>query len=220
MKKAMFALVLVSLSSSAFAADFSELAALKAPDLAVKTDAPAVPVPAAPVKETAEVPQDLVYKFTRVSNDLRRLEADTTWLRNDINRLESDARRIEQGSSNVFFSNDLRRMSMDMSRRAGDIQRLAMDLKSLLNSAQKDSRLNQLARDMEWNARDLDNRFQFDILNAAQNLEWTVRRIDPKKIGYDAQWAASDLTRSCRDIQWKTRDLRWDAQELVRRTQP
>lgn len=220
MKKTVFALALVSLASSAIAADFSKLAALKAADFGAKTEATAVPLPAAPAKETAEVPQDIVYKFTQVKNDLWRLESDTTWLRSDINRLESDARRIEQGSSNAFFSSDLRRMSMDMSRRANDAQRLAQDVKNLLNLAQKDARLNQLARDIEWNARDLDNRFQFDILNAAQSLEWTVRRVDPKLIGYDSQWAASDLSRYCRDIQWKTRDLRWDAQELVRKTQP
>lgn len=219
MKKTMFALVLVSFASSAFAADFSRLSALKASDIGVKSQA-AVPVPAAPVKEPPEVPQDLVYKFTQVKNDLWRLENDTTWLRSDINRLESDARRIEQGSSSAFFASDLRRLSMDMSRRYNDAQRLAMDVKNLQNSAQKDAKLNQLARDIEWSARDLDNRFQFDIVNAAQNLEWTVRRVDPKLIGYDAQWAASDLSRYCRDIQWKTRDLRWDAQELVRKTQP
>jgi hypothetical protein len=107
-----------------------------------------------------------------------------------------------------------------MARRYSDLQRFVPDMKNLLKLAQKDAKLNQLARDMEWDARDLDNRFQFDIVHSAQNLEYTVRRIDPKLIGYDAQWTAGDLSRTCRDMQWKTRDLRWDAQELVRKTQP
>lgn len=217
MKIAILPLLLAALVSPACSLDFS-LARLKTADLDVKNAA--VPVPAAPARQETQVPQDLAYKFQQFKNDIWRLETDTTWLRNDLNRLESDARRIEQGSSSAFFSSDLRRMSMDMSRRVNEARRLAMEMKNLLNLAQKDAKLNQLASDIEWDARDLDNRFQFDVINAAQSLEWTVRRIDPKLIGYDAQWAASDLSRACRDVQWQTRDLRWDAQELVRKTQP
>jgi hypothetical protein len=217
MKKVLMLLLVASVVSPAYSLDFS-LSGIKAADL--KVEAAAVPAPSAPVKEEPQVPQDLIYKFNQLKNDLSRLESDTTWLRSDINRLESDARRIEQGSSASFFSMDLRRMTSDMSRRYSDMQRMGMDMKNLLNLAQKDQKLNQLARDIEWDARDLDNRFQFDIVNAAQSLESTVRRIDPKIIGYDAQWKASDLSRTCRDMQWKTRDLRWDAQELVRKTQP
>lgn len=219
MKKALLLLLVASVVSPAYSLDFS-LNKLKVSDLAVK--AAAVPVPAAPAKEDPlpQVPQDIVAKFQQFKNDIWRLESDTTWLRSDIDRLESDARSIEMGSASPFFAGDLRRMSMDLSRRANEAQRLAFEMKNLLGLAQKDAKLNQLASDIEMDARDLDNRFQFEVMNAANNLEWTVRRIDPKLIGYDAQWAASDLSRYCRDIQWKTRDLRWDAQELVRKTQP
>ncbi len=216
--KKMFALLVVSaVVSPAYSLDFP-LAGMKATDLSAKAAEATVPPPSAPAQE--EVPQDLVYKFNLLRNDLSRLESDTTWLRSDIDRLESDARRIEQGASSAFFASDLRRMSYDMSRRYNDLQRYVMDMKNLLNLAVKDQKLNDIARDIEWDARDLDNRFQFEIINAAQSLEYTVRRIDPKLIGYDAQWNAGDLSRTCRDIQWKTRDLRWDAAELVRRTQP
>jgi len=218
MKKYLLLFLVTSVVAPAYSLDF-QLANLKAADFAAQDAAPA-PLPGAPVKEEPQVPQDLVYKFTQARNDLARIESDTTWLRSDIDRLEADARRIEQGSSSAFFSMDLRRMSSDMTRRYNDLQRLVFDVKNLLKLAQKDAKLNQLARDMEWDARDLDNRFQFDIMNSAQSLEWTVRRIDPKLIGYDAQWTAGDLSRACRDIQWKTRDLRWDAQELVKKTQP
>jgi hypothetical protein len=218
MKKVLMLLLVAAVVSPAYSLDFS-LNTLKASNIAAKAPAVAVPAPPAPVKE-GPVSPDLVYRFQQFKNDVWRLETDTTWLRSDINRLEADANRIEQGGSNAFFSSDLRRMSMDMSRRANDAQRLAMEMKSLLNLAQKDSQLNGLATDIDWNVRDLDNRFQFDILNAAQSLEYTVRRIDPKLIGYDAQWTASDLSRACRDIQWKTRDMRWDAQELVSKTRP
>lgn len=217
MIKVLALLLAVTAVSPAYSLDFS-LDKLKAADLDVK--AGEVPAPSAPLKEAAQVPQDLVYKFNLARNEVRRLETDTTWLRNDINRLESDARRIEQGVSNPFFSSDLRRMSMDMSRRLGDLQRLAADVKNLISLAVKDEALNRVARDIEWDARDLENRFQFDIVNAAQSLEWTVRRLDPKLVGYDAQWTASDLARVCRDLQWKTRDLSWDARDLAAKTRP
>ncbi|MGD9641633.1 MAG: hypothetical protein AB7V08_02725 [Elusimicrobiales bacterium] len=217
MIKVLALLLAVTAVCPAYSLDFS-LDKIKAADLDVKAEG--VPAPAAPAKVEAQVPQDLVYKFNQVKNDIWRLETDTTWLRNDINKLESDARRIEQGVANPFFSSDLRRMSMDMSRRLSDLQRLAADVKNLLSLAVKDAELNRIARDIEWDARDLENRFQFDIVNAAQSLEWTVRRLDPKLVGYDAQWTASDLSRVCRDLQWKTRDLSWDARDLAAKTQP
>lgn len=217
MIKVLALLLAVTAVSPVYSLDFS-LDKLKAADLGVKAEG--VPAPGAPLKEEAQVPQDLVYKFNQVRNEVRRLETDTTWLRSDINKLESDARRIEQGVADPFFSGDLRRMSMDMSRRLNDAQRLAADVKNLLALAVKDAELNRIARDIEWDARDLENRFQFDIVNAAQSLEWTVRRLDPKLVGYDAQWTASDLSRVCRDLQWKTRDLSWDVRDLVSKTQP
>ncbi|HNT98061.1 MAG TPA: hypothetical protein PKK31_07355 [Elusimicrobiales bacterium] len=221
MRKVLFAVPLLA-AVTAVAAENPTMESLRGVAFglpAAEAVVPAVPAPAA-VQRPVQVPQDLLYRFQQFRSELSRIDNDTTWLRNDINRLESEARRIEQGSSAAFFSNDLRRMKYDMDRRRNDLQRLASDIRDLLNRAVKDDGLNRLARDIEWDARDLDNRFQFDVLNAAQSLESTVRRIDPKVIGYDAQWNASDLTRACRDIQWKTRDLRWDAQELVRKTQP
>lgn len=178
----------------------------------------AVPVPAAPVKD--EVGQDLVYRFQRLKDDLWRLESDTTWLRNDIDRLEQDARRLAQGSSAAFFSSDLRNMSYNMSRYYNDIQRLSQELKNLLTLAKKDEKLNNIARDMDWSVINLDNRFNFDIKNSAQNLEMTVRRLDPKVVGYDAQWTASDISRYARDIAWKTNDMRWDSRNLDNATRP
>jgi len=221
MKKTVFALVLVSLSSSAFAADFSKLAAMKASDIGVKTEAAVVPLPAAPVKEITQVPQDLVYKFNQVKNDIWKLESDTTWLRSDIDRLESTARRIAQtNSADAFFQNDLQRMAMDMNRYNSSAQRLGMDLKNLLNLAQKDQELNRLARDIEMDARSLLNRAQFDIENSTQRLEWAVRGAKPELIGYNAQWQAMDISRYGRDFTWKVRDLSYDAQNLVSKTQP
>lgn len=217
----MFALVLISFASTAFAADFSELAALKAPEIAVKNDAAAVPVPAAPVKETPQVPQDLVYKFNQVKNDIWKLESDTTWVRSDIDRLENTARRIAQtNSSDPFFQNDLQRLSWDMSRYNSDAQRLGMNVKNLLNAAQKDQELNRLARAIDMDARSLLNRAQFDIENSAQRLEWAVRGAKPELIGYNAQWTAMDISRNGRDFSWKVRDISYDAQRLVSATQP
>jgi len=221
MKKIIFAVALVSFAASAFAADFSSLAGLKAADFNVKAAAVIVPVPVKPVKENPQVPQDLVYKFNQVKNDLWKIESDTTWLRSDIDRLENTARRIAQtNSSDPFFQNDLQRMSWDMSRYNTDVQRIGMDLKSLLSLAQKDQGLNNTARDIEMDARTLLNRAQFDIENSTQRLEWAVRGAKPELIGYNAQWTAMDISRNGRDFTWKVRDISYDAQSLVSKTQP
>lgn len=220
MKKTLFAIVLL-IPAFSYAGEKISMEKFRAAGFAiprVEIPVPAAPAPVAVPKD--EVSQDLVFRFQQVKNTLWRMNSDTTWLRSDLDRLESDARRIGQGSSSPFFESDLRRKAMDMSRYANDARALAREVKNLLNLAQKDAKLNQLCRDMEWDARDLDNRFQFDIQNAAQRLEWTVRGIDPKLIGYGSQWQASDLSRYARDTQWQTRDLRWDMQELVRKTQP
>lgn len=223
MKKTIFALALVSIASSAFAADFSKLAVLKASDIGAKAEAVSVPLPAAPlpVKEPAQVPQDLVYKFNQVKNDIWKLESDTTWVRSDIDRLENTARRIAQtNSSDPFFQNDLQRLSWDMSRYNTDAQRLGQNIKSLLSLAQKDQELNRIARDIDRDARSLLNRAQFDIENSTQRLELAVRGAKPELIGYNAQWTAMDVSRNGRDFTWKVRDMYWDAQSLVSKTQP
>ncbi|PIU17724.1 MAG: hypothetical protein COT18_12450 [Elusimicrobia bacterium CG08_land_8_20_14_0_20_59_10] len=217
MKKIILFLVAVSVVSPAYSLAFS-LNKLQVSDFNAKTAV--VPAPSAPVKAETQVSQDLVNKFNQIKNDIWRLESDTTWLRNDINRLEAEARSIEQGSQNAFFSNDLRSMARSMSDWSNRAQRLSMSVKQLLPLAVKDKKLNDLARDIQWDARDLYNRFQFDIQNAAQQLEWTVRRIDTDLVGYDAQWQASDISSQARDLQWKTRDLQWDVQTLVSKTQP
>ena len=221
MKKTMLAAVLVSLVSPVFSADFSSLAAMKAADLAVGAGAAAVPVPAAPAKETAQVPQDLVSKFNQVKNDLWRLESDTTWLRSDLDRLESTARRIAQtGSSDPFFQNDLQNMAWKLNGYNSGAQRLGMDVKNLLNLAQQDQGLNGIARNIDMDARTLLNRAQFDIENSTQRLEWAVRGAKPELIGYNAQWQAMDISRYGRDFTWKVRDISYDAQSLVVKTQP
>ena len=221
MKKIIFAVTLVSLASSAFAADFSSLAGLKAADFNVKAAAVIVPVPAKPVKENPQVPQDLVYKFNQVKNDLWKIESDTTWLRSDIDQLENTARRIQQtNSSDPFFQNDLRRMAWDLNRYNTDVQRIGMDLKNLLSLAQKDQGLNKIATDIEWDARTLLNRAQFDIENSTQRLEWAVRGAKPELVGHDAQWQAMDISRYGRDFTWKVRDISYDAQSLVSKTRP
>lgn len=221
MKKLLFTVPLL-MAVAANAADNPTIENLRSSAFAMPKAEVVVPEAPAPVvtEQPAEVPQDLVYKFNQLKNDLWRLESDTTWLRNDIDRLESEARRISQGSHNSFFSNDLRRMARDMGRWTNDMQSLAFDLKRLVPLAVKDKKLNDIARDIEWDIRDLDNRFQFDVQNSAQRLEWTVRGIDPKLVGYDAQWQASDINRQARDMGRHARDMRWDAQDLVRKTQP
>lgn len=224
MKKILVSMLVILVSNFAFAEKLS-IESLKsgAVNIAVDISKAEVNVPA-PLKqvkeETSVVEQDIVYKFQRLKDDLWRFKNDSIWIRSDINRLESEARRIAQGQSSAFFQIDLRNISFNMSRYYNEINRLAMDLKNLLTLAKKDSQLNRLARDIEWDVMDLDNRFNFDVQNAAQSLEWTIRGIDPKIIGYDAQWTAMDISRYARDIAWKTRDMRWDAQKLVQSTQP
>ncbi|PIS46945.1 MAG: hypothetical protein COT17_06005 [Elusimicrobia bacterium CG08_land_8_20_14_0_20_51_18] len=224
MKKSIVTLTVVLFSGMIAGASEFSIESLKSGAFNIdvsKVEAPEVPVPAKPAKqEPAPVGQDLIYKFQNVKNELWRFENDTTWLRNDLNSLERDARNLSQGHSNAFFGSDLRRMSMKISGYQNDAQRIAYDVQNLLTPARKDKELNRIARDMEWDARDLLNRFQFDIENAAQNLESTVTRIDPKIIGYDAQWQARDISRNARNVAWKLWDLSWDVQSLMNKTQP
>ncbi|HAH31117.1 MAG TPA: hypothetical protein DCL44_02260 [Elusimicrobia bacterium] len=220
MKKLAFIAVLSSFASVVCASDFS-LETLKAGDIGVKAEAAVAPAPAAPLKEEAQVPQDLINRFNAVKSELWRLDSDTTWLRSDIDQLESTARRIVQSNTaDHFFQNDLQRMSWDMTRYNDTAQRIRSEVKSLLTSAQKDSGLNTAARDMAWETRTLLNRAQFDIENSAQRLEWTVRGAKPELVGYNAQWSAMDISRYSRDFTWKVRDISYDIQTLISATQP
>lgn len=217
MIKAVLALAVFASVPAAYAADFD----LQRLDAA----AVAAPVPGAlaaePQPAPAEVPQDLVYRFDRLKNDLWRLESDTTWLRSDLDRLESTARRISMGNSpDHFFQNDLQRKAWEMQRFDTEAQRLRREVNALLQLAVKSDVLNRKARDIDMDASTLLNRFQFEIENAATRLEWTVRGAKPELVGYNAQWNAMDISRNARQLAWNIRDLRYDAQDLVRRTQP
>ena len=185
-----------------------------------------VPAKATPVsiikKDVKElVGQDLVYKLTRIKNELWRLKSDTTWLDNDIDKLEREARSIaSSGNSSPFFESDLRRMSYDINGHMNDARRIYTDIQNFLNIAIKSADLNRVSRDMEWDARDLYNDAQFRLESAARNLEWAVRSAKPEVIGYNAQWTASDITRNVRDYSWKLRDIYYGVQNLTRKTQP
>ncbi len=168
-----------------------------------------------------QIKQDIVYRFNQVKGKVWKLKNDTTWLRTDIQRLEYDAKRIaSSGQQNYWFQHDLRNMAYKMSQWYNDIQSIEYDIKDLLNIAYKDKELNKIANDIDWYIRDIENTFAFDVENAARNLEYTVRSIDPKLVGYDAQWNAMDISRYARDIAYKARYLYWDSRELVNRTTP
>jgi hypothetical protein len=220
MKTAILALLVVSSVPAAYSADFS-LEKLAASDVGVKAEAAAVPVPAAPAREDAQVPQDLVNKFQQAARELDAVRNDLTWVRNDIDNLERRARQmIQMNSSDAFFSMDLRRMSMDMSRRFSDLQRAAMDVRNLVGLAQKSADLNALAREMDWAARDILRDTWPMLENSAQNLEWTVRSGKPEIVGYDAQWTAMDISRYTRQLSDQARNASYDTQALVSKTQP
>jgi len=167
-----------------------------------------------------EVSQDVKYKFNQVKDELWRFRSDTIWLRNDIQRLERDARNIASGQNNPWFSYDLRNMAYKMSQYYNDIRRIDDEVRELINIAEKDKELNNIARDIEWYASDIENNFGFYVKNAARDLEYTVRGIDPKLIGYDAQWNAYDISRYARDISNIARNLHWDSWDLVNKTNP
>jgi hypothetical protein len=179
-----------------------------------------LPVEVIAEKDNNAMEEDYSYRFERLSNDLWQFQNNIVWLRNDIDKLAMDARNISYGQNIPFFQNDLRNMSYKMSQLYNDIQRISMDLKNLLTVAKKDSKLNQIASDIEMRSIDIDNKFQFDIVNSARDLELAVRSVDPKIIGYDSQWLASDIYSYSNDIQWKTRDIRWDSQKLYETTKP
>jgi hypothetical protein len=167
-----------------------------------------------------EVSQDVKYKFNQVKDELWRFRSYTIWLRNDIQRLERDAKNIVSGQNNPWFSHDLRNMAYKMSQYYNDIRRIEGEVRELINIAEKDKELNNIARDIEWYASDIENNFGFDLENAARDLEYTVRGIDPKLIGYDAQWNAYDISHYARDISNIARNLHWDSWDLVNKTNP
>ncbi len=168
-----------------------------------------------------EVGQGLIDKFTRVKNTLRRLRHNTTWLDSDMDRLERDARRIAgSGRPDPFFENSLRRFSSTTSGYADDASRIYMDIKNLLNIAVKSDELNKISGSMELDARDIYNDAQFRLESAAMSLERTVRSVNPRLIGHNAHWTASDITSNVRRYSWKVRDIRSGARNLTRETQP
>ncbi|MBU2572691.1 MAG: hypothetical protein KKH28_01255 [Elusimicrobia bacterium] len=222
MKKAVSLLSLFAFSvTAAYAGGFSKLENLRAADFEIGPAAAIeVPVPAAPVKEDP-VPQDLVYKFNNAAGELRNLRNGLTWVRNDIDSLERKARRIIQtNSQDSFFQFDLRRMSSDMSRRVNDMRRISYDVKNLLNLAQKSKQLNDIARNMDWDARDIMNDAWPGMENSSQRLERTVRSGKPEIIGSNSQWTARDISRNCRDFSYQARNTYYDVQSLVNKTQP
>lgn len=220
MKKALAASLLFAVSAGFSAAEEIKIDFDGKP--AVKVAVPDIPVPVkgAAVRE-GETAQDLEFRFRQAADQLRRLDSETTWLKFDVERIERDVQMAGLNNSpNLFVENDMRRMQMDLSRRNNDLQRLGYELRDLVNLAVKDAKLNQLASNMSWDHRDLLNRFQFDVENAAQRLEWTVRGVKPQLIGYSAQWLAADISRESRDITWKLRDMEWPVRDLVAKTQP
>ena len=155
MKKTACLISLLAISTAAVrAADFSNLNKLRAADIKAAADI-AAPAPSAPAKEDP-VPQDLVGKFNNAAGELRTMSNDLTWVRNDLDNLNNTARRmIQTNSQDAFFQNDLRKMSMDMSRRVNDMRRIASDVKDLLSLAQKAKQLNDIARNMDRDAREV-----------------------------------------------------------------
>jgi hypothetical protein len=167
-----------------------------------------------------EVSQDVKYKFNQVKYELLRFRSYTIWLRNDIQRLERDAKNIVSGQNNPWFSHDLRNMAYKMSQYYNDIRRIEGEVRELINIAEKDKELNNIARDIEWYASDIENNFGFDLENAARDLEYTIKGIDPKLIGYDAQCNAYDISHYAIEISNIARNLHWDSWDLVNKTNP
>lgn len=224
MKKVACLMSLVAFSAPVSAGGFTKMENLRAADFKLgSVAAVVVPVPAVPVKAAKEdtVPQDLVYKFNDVANELQRMRNGLTWLRNDIDNLERTARWINHTNSpDSFFQFDLLRMSSDLQRRFSDMQRISWDVKELLNIAQKAKQLNDIARNMEWSAGDIMREAWPGIQDAAQRLEWTVRAGKPQIIGYNAQWTAMDISRNARQFTDQARYTYYDVQTLVSKTRP
>lgn len=216
MKKVLLALVMVSSVSAAHSSDFN-LETITAADLGVKIEAVEVPAPA-PVRDAA---QDLAYKFQQVTSELRSVRNDLTWVRSDIDNLESRVRRaIQMNAADPFMQSELSRMNMDLSRHYSNLQRAANDVRGLLNQGQKSADLNRAARDMDWAASDLLSAAWPTLDNSAQRLEWTVRAGKPEIVGFNAQWAAMDISRNCRQLSDQARNASFDTRNLVSQTQP
>ena len=220
MKKVLFAMVLVSSVTAAYSSDFS-LQAINAADLSVKSEAAAVPAPAAPVKVIEMAAQDQLPRFQQAVSELNAVRNDFTWAGSDMDNLESRARQmIQTNSTDSFFQMDLMRMKSDMSRRFDNLQRTAADVRGLLNLGQRSADLNKAARDMDWAANDILRDTWPALENSAQRLEWTIRSGKPEIVGFNAQWDAMDISRFARQMSDQARNASADARNLVSQTQP
>lgn len=164
---------------------------------------------------------NLEHEFTRLRNDLRDFSNRTTWLRFDIEDLTSRARRIAYNNAqDSFFVNDLRNMSYELSSYFNDVRRISREAEELSRISKKDENLNRIAKDILNETTSLLNRFQFDVENAARDLEYVVRNINTSLIGYNTYWIAYDISRYAGDITFQLRNVYNIAIRLDRNTRP
>ncbi len=224
----LIALIVFSFSAISNAANIEALKSLNFANLNFEKMAEVEVAPvktAAPAKlikgysNTELVTQDLIYKFTRVANDLRRLRLNTAGLTNDVKRLQSEARIIaSSGKTDPFFQNNLRKMSYDINKHLTAAERIRRDMRQLLHITVKSDKLHSLAKNMEWESRTIHSSAQFGLQNAATNLLRTVRSAKPEIIGFTAQSTASEITRNLRTYSSKVKDIHYSVTPLLLKT--
>ncbi|MCG2725769.1 MAG: hypothetical protein L6420_05860 [Elusimicrobia bacterium] len=167
------------------------------------------------------VGQDIVYKFTKVGNNLRKLRNNVTLLDNDIEKLEEDAKKIARsGMPDICFEYNLREMYNYINDYYDDIARIHTDVRNLLKIAVKSDELNKIAKGMEADVIYFHNDLQFRLEDATRKLEWAVYSAEPEIIGHNVQWMASNITGDVIEYSSRVRNIYYGVQDLVIKTQP
>lgn len=207
--------LLIASYSSVCAGDFLDLTKLHAGDIELTANGGVLaPTPSVHVKEGL-LEQELIYKFTSISNRIKDLKRDSILVKTDIAVSEKIASRIIQTNNYDFiFLNDLQKLSKEISIHLSEAKQISYELKELLSICQKSSQLNDIARVMELNSREMLNIAWLDIENASENLELTIRSGKPELIGYSALWTATDISVNCKDFSNQARNSYYDVRRI------
>ena len=176
--------------------------------------APAVPSPV--IREFPA--QDPALLFRRRRDALVKFERDTALLKTELAGLERNARGVKTAAEGLRLKNELRSTVAALALRAGEARRITADIKALAPLAVGDKELNGISRELQWRARNLENRFKAGVYNAAFSLELAVNRTPLQFVGSESRRLAAAIRQDCANIETAAGAMRVAAHILVSAT--
>ena len=177
--------------------------------------APAVPSPV--IREFPA--QDPALLFRRRRDALVKFERDTALLKTELAGLERNARGVKTAAEGLRLKNELRSTVAALALRAGEARRITADIKALAPLAVGDKELNGISRELQWRARNLENRFKAGVYNAAFSLELAVNRTPLQFVGSESRRLAAAIRQDCANIETAAGAMRVAAHMLVAGTE-